>query len=156
MCASLLADPDHRGWHDRLVGSIVLVRLWDWEYAIYVTERTVSSLAKQTGRPPSFFTPDRRSEGTGITYVRIYDFWTADRHVIAAGGRVLYDAANEYGFIPYLIARNVGPAEYVWGLSDQQFFESLAEYYNVLISRIRDIEGAAFSTKGIGYTRIIA
>jgi len=110
-----------------------------WDYAIYVTERSISSLAKQYKKPSTYFTADREESGTGVAYVRVYDFWNEGRHIIAAGGRILHDNINPFGFIPYVVVRNVGPNEYVWGLSDQEFFESLSEYYNALISSHADV-----------------
>jgi hypothetical protein len=115
----------------------------EWDYVCYAAERTSDSVKAKYG--VDRLEPDRIEDGSGREFVTVIDYWDKDQHVLTAGGKILNDAMdagkgqeNQYGFIPYLIFRNVGPTEYVWGFSDLEFYEGLAEYYNSLISQHAD------------------
>lgn len=117
----------------------------EWEYACYAAERSLNSVARKYGLDPGDLEPDRIEEGTGRRFVTVIDYWDDERHILTAGGRVLNGrdkegegVKNSYGWIPYILVRNWGPVEYAWGLSDQEFFEGLSEYYNSLLSQHAD------------------
>lgn len=115
----------------------------EYDYVCYAAERTADSVKRKYG--VSSLEPDRIEDGSGREFVTVIDYWDKEQHVLTAGGKILNDVMdagkgteNQYGFIPYIIFRNVGPTEYVWGFSDLEFYEGLAEYYNSLISQHAD------------------
>ena len=111
----------------------------EMEYLIYSAERSLASVAKQYRVDPAILQADRVEDGTGREFVQLLDYWDKERRVTSAGGRVLHQRQHNWGFIPFIIFRNVGPSEKRWGYSDSEFYEGLVSYYQTLVSQHADI-----------------
>lgn len=66
--------------------------------------------------------------------VKVIEMWTATTKIITAEKVVVIDAANEYGFIPYVIFPNLSRPRRSWGLSDLEDIVSLNSELNVRVS----------------------
>ena len=111
----------------------------EWDYAIYAAKRSAASVAAKYNVPVTELQEDDEELGGNRQFVTVLDYWDGKSHVIVAGSKVLRAEVNSFGFIPYVHFRNLGPQEYAWGLSDYEFYEGLAVYYNRLLSQHADI-----------------
>src|SRR5660397_72858 len=105
------------------------------EYAIQKSERTKDSVGAMFELDPDGLVSDYADGSGKHDMVVVRDYWDEQNHYIVGGGMALHSSPNIFGFVPFELVRNVGPSEYAWGFSDQEFYESLSEYYDNLVSQ---------------------
>jgi hypothetical protein len=92
--------------------------------------------------PANLFGFDGRVEATGL--VRVVEDWRADRVIIEAGGKVVRDEVNAYGWIPYIIFPNLSRPHQVWGESDLTDLLDVCRELNrrlTVLARILQVSG---------------
>lgn len=76
--------------------------------------------------------------------VTVVEDWTAERLVIEAGGQVIRDGPNPYGWIPYVLFPNVPKPHSLWGESDLADLLDVCRELNrrmTVLSKILQVSG---------------
>jgi Phage portal protein, SPP1 Gp6-like len=71
--------------------------------------------------------------------IPVLEVWTDKNYMKVVGGEVIYNGANTYGFVPYVVIPNIDSTEDVWGLSDVDALIPLNQELNELLSEHRYI-----------------
>lgn len=149
--ASVLGDGAFKvTWSERLARPVIAAvdpqGLWAWwrpdnpgEVYRVIQRYEVS----QTEAEPLFGT---RPAGAGAATGRIavVEEWWQDRYRIELGGETIRDAANPYGWIPYVIYPNLARPHEFWGASDLEDLIDVCRELNrrmTTISRILEVAG---------------
>ena len=80
----------------------------------------------------------------GGAQVAVVEDWTAERLVIEAGGQVVRDEPNPYGWIPYVLFPNVPRPHSLWGESDLADLLDVCRELNrrmTVLSKILQVSG---------------
>jgi hypothetical protein len=92
----------------------------------------------------------------GVKMVTVAQRWDKTRTVrFVPGSNVkLLEYVHDYGFVPYVIIPNVGPARDIWGWADYEFIRAISHYISGLFSReadiIRAVANGTYIEKGTG------
>lgn len=130
-----------------LVAPIDPANLWAWwepdnPGEVYRVVQRYSVSAEEAER---LFDVAAGSEpNSGQRRVTVVEDWTAEHYRIELDGQVAIDAANPYGWIPYVVYPNIARPHEFWGASDLEDLIDVCRELNsrmTTISRILQVSG---------------
>jgi hypothetical protein len=129
-----------------LVAPVDPASLWAWwepddPSAVYRVVQRYTVTPEEAER--LFGRPSHLAPASSIRLTAIED-WRPDRYRIELDGEVVIDAANPYGWIPYVIYPNIARPHEFWGASDLEDLTDVCRELNArmtTISRILQVSG---------------
>lgn len=82
---------------------------------------------------------DIKPEDDSVGKATLVELVTRNQRIRFCQKTILSEKEHTYGYAPYVVIPNLGPAEEMWGISDWEMYKDVVAYLERLISRQADV-----------------